>query len=150
MAAYSGPVRIILGALVATLAVAGPALAAGAKPISYLALHAGECATRSASTPKTVEVVPCSNPKHNLEVYAVEHGGWGPGTPPPAPQVAARAQFLCLNAFVIVTGHQLPSGYGWRGFWPDAGSEQKRYGDEVICSLGRYPSLAALGSGRHL
>ncbi len=128
-------------------AVSAPAVSAGR--VSYLSLRAGDCAIRAASTPKSVAVVPCSNPRHDLEVYAVEHGGWRHRALPSSSLVSARAQYLCLNAFVDVTGHELPSGYGWRGFWPDAGAEQKRYGDEVICSLGRYPALAALGAGRH-
>lgn len=142
--------RIILGTALALLLTSAPAGAANPGPISYLALRAGECATWASASPKTAVVVPCSDPRHNLEVYAVEHGGWGKGAVPSAALAYARAQYLCLNAVVDVTGHRLPTGYGWRGFWPDAGSEQKRYSDEVICSLGRYPRLAALGSGRHL
>ncbi|HET7449137.1 MAG TPA: hypothetical protein VFJ78_00950 [Gaiellaceae bacterium] len=61
-------------------------------------------------------VVPCSNPAHNLEVYAVGHGGWGHSAPPP--QKTALARQVCLSAYARITGHALPSTAGWQAFGP--------------------------------
>ena len=132
------------------LALAGGIAAGGGGPVFYLTLKPGQCAIRPTAKAKTVAVVPCSDAKHNLEVYAIRHGGWGRGTLPSHGLLVARLQFLCLRAFADVANRQMPPGYGWRGFWPDAGAEQKQYGDEVVCALTRYPRQTPLGAGRHL
>ena len=61
-------VFVLLGALSSTAAAAGPTF--------YLALAPRECAI-GAVAHKHLPVVPCSDARHNLEVYAVGHGGWG-------------------------------------------------------------------------
>jgi hypothetical protein len=139
--------RFVVPLLAASALAAG--VAAGG-PVFYLTLKPGQCAIRATARAKTVAVVPCSNPKHNLEVYAIRHGGWKHGTPPSHGLLVARLQFLCLRAFADVANRQMPQGYGWRGFWPDPGAEQKRYGDEVVCALTHFPRQTPLGAGRHL
>jgi hypothetical protein len=141
-----GSSLLIVGLAAFALSAAGTAAA----PISYLALRAGECALVAKPGAKAATVVPCSDPRHDLEVYAVKHGGWGHGALPSSGMLEARAQYLCLTSFVDITGRQLPGGYGWRAFWPDRGAEQQRYGDEVICSLTRASGLRPLGTGSHL
>lgn len=72
-------------ALAAVLATAASATAGHG--VFYLTVHPRQCLIGSSngggSGAKTVLVVPCSNPHHRLEVYAVGHGGWG--TPPRPP-----------------------------------------------------------------
>ena len=143
----------MLAALVCALALAAGTAAGAAhdgRRVFYLSLTAGECVVRPTAAAKNVSIVPCTDSRHNLEVYAVRHGGWGQGGLPTAGLLSARAQYLCLTSFVDVTGHGIPPGYGWQAFWPDAGDEQRRFGDRVICSLSRGAPLVALGAGRHI
>ena len=93
--------------------------------VFYLNTHPHQCLINGKVSPKWVEVVPCSDPAHSMEVYAVAHGGWGHRTPPTATQ-------------------------GWNAFWPDPGSETARYGDKIICSLRHWPGFRALGAGWHV
>ncbi len=118
--------------------------------VFYLSTHPRECLVSVKSSPKWVQVVPCSNSAHNMEVYAIVHGGWGHRTPPPSTKALSIARSLCLAAFQRVTGHPLATTQGWNAFWPDPGSETARYGDKVICSLSSYPRLGPLGSGWHV
>ena len=73
----------VLG-VAALVSTAGIASGSTGKRVFYLKIHPRECrlGTLSRKT-KKVLVVPCSNPAHNLEVYAVGHGGWGHSAPPP-------------------------------------------------------------------
>jgi len=142
----------------ATLAFAGACSVAGANVtavhrIFYLKLSVGECAQAPKGTGgpghKTLLVVPCSSPVHNLETYAVLHGGWGHGTPPSHPAVDALGRSLCLNSFQRRFGHPIRRGYGYQYYFPDPGAETARYGDRFICSLGLYPSFGPMGAGTH-
>jgi hypothetical protein len=81
----------------------------------------------SAKPTTTVLVVPCSNPTHNFEVYAIGHGGWGHRTPPAGPRSFAIARSVCLSTFQRLTGHPLHLPYGWSASWPGPGAETARY-----------------------
>ena len=133
----------------AALLVAASAPAATSGRVFYLSVRVHQCLIGTTNQrAKTVAVVPCSNAAHNLEVYAVGHGGWGRQNPPP--NSFALARVVCLLAYQRVTGHPLPATAGWQGFWADPGAETVRYGDKVICSYRSWPHFGPLGSGRHV
>lgn len=136
-------------ALVLTCAAVATAGRFGTRTF-YLAVHPRQCLVTAKSSPKWVQVVPCSNPKHDMEVYAIAHGGWGHATPPTAARGLALARSLCLAAYQRLTGHALGATEGWNAFWPDPGTETARYGDKIVCSLRRWPSLGPLGRGWHV
>jgi hypothetical protein len=143
--------KIVLAVLVAVAAMA--AATAGATPLAarkifYLDLRSGQCA-RGVFTHKTLLLLPCSDPSHNLEIYAVLHGGWKRGHQPSHDTVYARARTLCTGKFRSRFGHPISTPYGWRAFWPDRGTEEAKYGDRLICGLAHYPKPTALGAGTH-
>jgi hypothetical protein len=145
--------RLVLAALavsltvVPALGVASPNGAAGRT--FYLDLRPGQCAVYPPQS-KYLQVVPCSNGAHNLEAYGVGHGGWGHGHIPAHATALAVMRSLCTNLFQRRFGHRLGSGYGYYGLWPDAGKEETKYGDRMICSVSRYPAfLSPLGPGVH-
>lgn len=107
--------------------------AAGSGRVFYLSVRLHQCLI-GTTTPgaKTVIVVPCSNAAHNLEVYAVGHGGWRHANPPSNADALARV--VCLSAYQRLTGHALARTACWQGFWPDPGAETKHDGDKVVCS----------------
>ena len=142
---------LVAPALLSAVALAAPAAPAEPAGIAafYLSLRPGQCALGTlASTTKTLRVVPCKNPAHNFEVFATEHGGWG-HQPASGAVAGARASVVCKAAFVRRTGHPIRRPYGWWAFWPDAGAEQNRYGDKIVCGLTLFPSLP-LGAGSHI
>jgi len=117
------------------------------RSVFYLALTPGQCAMRTAST-KRLLVVPCSQPRHTDEVFAIDHGGWGRG---PTPKIAGpKALTLCLDSYRRLTGHALARTSGLSAFWADPGAEKATYGDKIVCVYRHWPSLAPLGSGRHV
>ena len=147
------PSVIVLCGVILLLAVTTVA-SAGARTASsrvfYLAVTRGECGIKTSS-PKTVQVVPCSNPRHTFEVYAIRHGGWGHGTEPPVSSIATLARRICLAAYTQVTGRSLATPYGYMWWAPDPGHEEAQYGDKTICSLTHWPQTGvALGSGWHV
>ena len=80
--------------------------------IFYLQLKVGQCAKRPHS--KILLVVPCSDPSHALETYAVMHGGWGaapPSRPPSriAPYLSAEARFSAVSVIRSVPATALSS-----------------------------------------
>ena len=132
---------------------AGSSSARSTARVFYLSVHPRQCLivpTRSTGNAKTFLVVPCSDAAHNLEVYAIGHGGWGHGTPPSAPRGYAIAKSICLSAFQRIAGRVMPSGEGWWASWPDPGAETARYGDKMICSLRTWPQWRPLGPGWHV
>ena len=136
--------------LTAVLVCAATPLLANAnvvpKNVFYLQLKVGQCALRPHS--KIVSVVPCSNPNHSLETYAVLRGGWG--TVLPAHSVlVTTAMSQCRSSFQRRYGHPIPAGYGFEYFFPDQGAETRKYGDRVICSLRLWPSYGAMGAGKY-
>jgi len=143
----AGIMLAVLGCAIAVLAAGASARARGR--VFYLTLHPRQCAIFSSVGSKTIPVVPCADPAHNAEVYAIGHGGWG-HTPPNQSGGYAIARSFCLGAFQRLTGHQLPANRGWWAFWPDAGAETARYGDKIICSYRAWPHLLPLGSGWHV
>jgi hypothetical protein len=139
------------GAVVATVTLLVAAAASGAVQgrVFYLSVRLHQCLIGTTTQgAKTVMVVPCSDAAHNLEVYAVGHGGWGHAGPPS--NAYALTRVVCLSAYQRLTGHPLPKAAGWQGFWPDPGAETTRYGDKVVCSYRTWPRLDPLGSGRHV
>ncbi len=115
--------------------------------VFYLKLRVGQCALRPHR--KTLLVVPCSNRAHNLETYAVLHGGWGQGNPPRHPAVDTLGRSLCQSSFQRRFGHPIRAGYGFEYFFPDPGAETTKYHDRFICSLRLWPSYGAMGAGTH-
>jgi hypothetical protein len=115
--------------------------------IFYLDLKVGQCAMRPSG--KTLLVIPCSNPAHNLETYVVARGGWGHGNPPGHAAAVAIARSLCLGSFQRRFGHPIGAGYGYQFFFPDPGAETRKYGDRLICSLRTWPAYGAMGAGKH-
>ena len=102
-----------------------------------------------AAPRQALQVVPCSNPNHNLETYWVGHGGWGHASVTHATKFAdARAGAGAYPA--AVRPLDPGSDTGWDGFWPDPGAESAKYGDRLECFLVRYPGEPAMGRGRHI
>ena len=118
--------------------------------VFYLTTHPRQCLIATKSTGKWPFVVSCSNSRHNLEVYAIGHGGWGHRGPPAYKTALGIARSVCLPAFQRITGHALASNQGWNASWADPGSESARYGDRIICSYKAWPQPVALGSGWHV
>jgi hypothetical protein len=121
--------------------------AVASKKVFYLQLKVGQCALRPQS--KVMLVVPCSNPNHSLETYAVMHGGWG-GARPSRPAIVAAVTSLCRSSYQRRFGHPIRTGYGFEYFFADAGAETSKFGDRVICSLRLWPSYGPMGAGTHL
>jgi hypothetical protein len=122
----------------------------GGRRVFYLAVHPRQCLIATSSTGKHPFLVPCSNSKHNFEVYALGHGGWGHNGPPPYKTALAAARSICVSAFQRLTGHAMASTQGWNASWPDPGSESARYGDKIVCNYRAWPKAIALGSGWHV
>jgi hypothetical protein len=132
-------------------ALVGSGLAAGgaAPPKTfYLDLKPGQCAIQVA--PKFFQVVACSNAGHRFEVFAVLHAGWGTAAPPGHNAAFARAKQVCLSTFRSRYGGAIRQGYGWWGYWPDAGAETAKYSDRLVCTLIRWPGHPPMGAGTHL
>lgn len=143
-----GWVTIVVGVSV-MVTTAGIASARHDGRVFYLTVHPRQCLIGSVTKRvKTVNVVPCANSSHQMEVYALGHGGWGRSAPPTSTFPIARS--VCMGAFQRLTGHALGRGFAWWAFWPDPGSETARYADKIICSLRAWPQLAPLGSGWHV
>jgi hypothetical protein len=146
--------RTLLGSttavIVGCVALSAAASGSSAGPVFYLTTHPRQCLIASGPAGKRPLLVPCSNPRHNFEVYAIGHGGWGHGRPPSSKTVLGIARSVCLSAYQRITGHAVPAGTGWNAYWPDPGAETARYGDKLICSFRAWPRLAALGSGWHV
>lgn len=143
---------VLCGVLVLLIgsAVASAGTSAASSRVFYLAVKRGECGIKTSSA-KAVQVVPCSNPRHTFEVYAIRHGGWGHGTEPPASSIAATAQRICLATYTQLTGRSLATPYGYTWSAPDPGREEARYGDKLICSFTHWPQTSVpLGSGWHV
>jgi hypothetical protein len=144
---------VVFACVVAAGVLAGAQVVAAATPAArtlIVSLRVGQCAIASATDTKTASVTRCANPKHNLEIYAVEHGGWGHKKTPPRAKVVASARTLCVAAFEKRTGHSFPTDEGWRAFWIGSGNQKTRYGDRLICGLSAFPVLRPLGAGRHV
>ncbi len=141
--------KIVLPPLAAVMVATAGASPQEARKIFYLDLRSGQCA-RGVFTHKTLLLVPCSDPSHNLEVYAVLHGGWKRGQQPSHNAVATRAQTRCPSKFRSRFGHPLSAPYSWHAFWPDRHTaEAAKYGDRLICGLAHYPKATAVGAGTH-
>jgi|SRR5450631_52698 hypothetical protein len=141
----------ITGLMAAAIVLAAIALASGSTSsvrTFYLNVKVGQCALPFSS--KTITVVPCSNPRHVMEFYAVGHAGWGHQAMPPPALAYAKARVICLADIRHITHHALPKNRAWWAFWPDAGREQARYGDKLICGFRTWPKLSPLGRGWHV
>jgi hypothetical protein len=115
----------------------------------YLDLHAGECAIGPSASAKYIQVAPCANPSHDIEVYVVTRGGWSQSTRPSNATINARARQICLSNFQRKFGGALKSPYGYRDYYPDPGAESAKYGDRLSCSLTRWPIVGPMGAGTH-
>jgi hypothetical protein len=134
----------------AALSMASGGRAQPAGRVFYLAVPPHKCLIASSNpSAKSFSLVGCWNPAHNLEVYAVAHGGWGKRAVSPG-VAATRARAVCLTRYRKLTGHGAPRTAGWAFFFPDPGAEARRYGDRVICGFRAWPRLAPLGSGWHV
>jgi hypothetical protein len=145
--------RASVVAVVAISACAAVSSASGStgKRVLSLEAHPRQCLIGTADVnAQTVLVVPCSDPAHNLEVYAIRHGGWGDARPP-APRVGfAIARTTCRLAFERLTGHAIPPAAGWQWRLANTPTETARYADKIVCSYRAWPRLTALGSGWHV
>ena len=139
---WAGLAGVLVFAFSGSLANANVA----SQKVFYLQLKVGQCAPRPHS--KILLVVPCSNPTHALETYAVLRGGWGT-TPPAGPAVRNLALSLCRSSFQRRFGHPIPTGYGLEYFFADPGAETTKYRDRVICSLRLWPGYGPMGAGTH-
>ena len=117
------------------------------RSVFYLDLKAGECA-RLPMKHKHLRVVPCRNPRHELEVFAVDqHVGWGLDEPPH--RIVVRLSFtVCNNAFLQRFRRVIQQPYGYIAYWPDPGAENRKYGDRMICALVG-PGKRPMGPGTH-
>ena len=122
----------------------------GRGSIFYLNLKVHRCAIATSVASKTISVVPCSDARHDIEVYAIRHAGWGHGARPSDSVLVSTVRSLCLKAFTQITHRTRATPFGYVFFVPDPGSEQSRYGDKMICAIGYYPKLAPLGRGWHV
>ncbi len=116
----------------------------------YLDLRAGQCAIGPSASAKYVEVVQCSNPSHDLEVYLVTHGGWSQSTRPSAVTINSRGRQICLSNFQRISGSSIKAPYGYRYYYPDPGAESAKYADRFSCSLTLWPIIGPMGRGTHL
>ena len=150
MRVYVGVVVVLVACLLLALSGVEAASAQQQAREFYLSVRVHQCLVSGPTkTSKLLRIVPCSDPAHRFEVYAIGHGGWG--TTPPSPSGAlAIARSVCLGAFQRLTGHPLAPTLGWNAFWPDPGAESRRYRDKIICSLRRWPHLVPLGAGWHV
>jgi hypothetical protein len=140
----------MLEVVLAALAMANSGRAKPAGRVFYLSVRSHECLIASSDpSSKSFSLVSCSNPAHNLEVYAVAHGGWGKRAVSPA-TAGTSARSVCLTRYRKLTGHGAPRTAGWAFFFPDPGAESRQYGDKVICGYRAWPQLAPLGSGWHV
>jgi len=140
---------VVALALAAVLPQLSGAASAVGTPTLYLNFHAGECGLYTSANGEHPLVVPCSDPEHNMEVYLVTHGGWGPS--PAASIVSEDAHRICLSKFQKLYGGALRPNFGYLYFFPDPGAQTQQYGDRLICSLTKWPNAhAAMGAGTHL
>jgi len=147
--------RVVVGVVLAVVAIGAGSEASGAtlgssahsRSVFYLDLKVGECA-RLPMKHKHLRVVRCRNPRHQLEVFAVDHHvGWGLAEPPH--RVVVRLSFtVCNNAFLGRFRHLIHPPYGYIAYWPDPGAETRRYGDRMICALVG-PGKRPMGPGTH-
>jgi len=114
----------------------------------YVSLVPGQCVIAIPGDFETTDVVSCGDRRHDVEIYAVEKGGWGRAKTPPPSVVDGKARSLCLAAYTRITGHALPNRYNWHAFWINSGPAKARYTDTIICGLAT-PTLSPLGSGLH-
>jgi hypothetical protein len=141
---------VVLWVVLAALSTASSGRAQPAGQVFYLAVRPHKCLIASSNPrAKSFWLVQCSNPTHNLEVFAVEHGGWGKRTVSLG-TAASRARAVCLTRYRKLTGHGTPLKAGWAFFFADPGAESRRYGDRVVCGYRAWPELAPLGSGWHV
>jgi hypothetical protein len=118
--------------------------------VFYLDAHPRQCVIASSDpSAKTFRVVRCSNAAHNLEVFAVRHGGWGRKLPS-LRSAGLKARSLCLGSYRLLTGHAAPRTAGWAFFLPDPGAETAKYGDRIVCGYRAWPGVAPLGRGWHV
>ena len=113
-----------------------------------LDLKAGECAFLPMKH-KHLRVVPCLNSLHQIEVFAVTHGGWGLAQPPPHRVVVQLSFTVCNNAFLRRFGRVITPPYTYVAYWPDPGAETNTFGDRMICALGLPGNHPPMGAGTH-
>ena len=129
------------------LAVAGMnPTAASTTRIFYLTAKTGHCYIAGSTSAKTFVSVPCSNPRHTLEIYWTGHGGWGNTTPSPA-TAARRARQVCISQYERIN-HGAYKSYSL--FYADPGKEAAKYHDHIVCAHSTYPKLHPLGAGWHV
>jgi hypothetical protein len=130
---------------------AGSASARPDARVFYMAALPSQCLIAPTNpAAKSFQLVPCSDPSHNLEVFAVKHGGWGKKTVTLL-HAGTVARLVCLASYRKITGHNAaPHASGFAFFIPDPGLEAKRYQDRVVCGYRAWPKLAPLGSGWHV
>jgi hypothetical protein len=131
-------VFLVLGTLASIAAAAG-------RPTFYLAVASHQCVIAPV-VHKQLLVVPCSDAKHNEEVYAVGHATM----PPTYAAQLSVARIFCLASFQRVTGRPMGSTEGWEAYWPDPGAERAKYDDKVICAYRHLTRLEPFGPGWHV
>jgi hypothetical protein len=118
--------------------------------VFYLAVRPHQCLiAHDVPSSKWFLAVPCLDPGHNLEVFAVDHGGWGHRIVTTS-FAGTKARSVCLRSYRLLTGHGAPGDVGWAFFFADPGAEAARYGDRVVCSYRAWPNLTPLGRGWHV
>jgi hypothetical protein len=135
--------RQLVGVLAAVAALtAVPATAQAGTPsatsapraasrVFYLTMARAHCYRLPTGAAKRALPVRCAR-RHQVEVAAVGHGGWGRTHPSRAARLAASRR-VCRPRIIAYAG---PSA-AWVAFFPDAGAEARRFGDRVVCAVAR-------------
>ena len=114
--------------------------------VFYLTARTGHCYIAASTSSKTFTSVPCSNPRHTLEIYWTGHAGWAATTPPSSTAVR-RARQVCIARYRQID-HGTYKTYSF--FYADPGKEAAKYRDHLVCAHSTYPGLHALGAGWHV
>jgi hypothetical protein len=110
---------------------AAPSTSPAASRVHYLTMARAHCYWLPTGAAKRALPVGCAR-RHQVQVAAVVHGGWGRTHPSRAARLAASRR-VCRPRIIAYAG----TSAAWVAFFPDAGAEANRYGDRVICAVAR-------------
>jgi hypothetical protein len=144
-------VRWTIAAAAVTACLTGVAGAQASGLTFYLDLRPVRCAIKD--DPKHFLVVPCSLVTHEIEIYAVVHGGWGHRRPS-ASVASELAHRRCGATFRSLYGNTIDNGYAWWASGPTvarrrstATGSSAAWRDWSTLRTGRVPT--GMGNGTH-